>query len=311
MNLNILRPAFLVLLLPPLFLLLSFIFSLVAITSSDWAHRAEKNPADPTELIGYNHRAPFVKCEITGTHKISYLNGTTITTSEQPIPAPEGSNVTSSWDEHCTRKSNHRKLCEGVYFLGEDNIQFCQQLALAGDFLIAGTVLIAIAFFLSLAILAWTVTGVFRTGYIIIRNGSHPHSVPRHVRRWAVHNPRAYLGLALIVIAGCGAGAMAAAQTVGGNILVNLNWPQSVFYDPGDKGANVIALLGPWLGGTGIGFAGLSWLLAVLGTVIGGVAVWELPKVGVREEMDEWTAKRASTLGGSVLEIEAASAPRV
>lgn len=269
-------PPVLLTFLPLILILLSFIFSLISISTPNWTYRLERN-VDPVqqravETKGYLHRSLFFRCDFRETGNTTLPDGT-----EQTI-----------WTEECVRANSPRDICPGTSPTGTDNVHFCEQVVFAGRMLIVGCNFLGIAALLCFGLFFVSMRrGVWRRGYLVRRQHYHdPHleveidgsDTPGEFLRPSVHTSTTYLAFLLLVSILIGALGVATAQTVGGNMLVNLQWPQEVYFDPSDR---VLELSnGPWLVGRGINFAVVAWVLAIFAAVVVPM-VWEMPKIGV------------------------------
>ena len=289
-----LLPHLFLLTLPVVFLLVSFVLSIVSTASKDWSHQLQYDPSDDsnTHVIGTVHRSPFVHCTLEPIYNSSAVNSTsntngTVSSDNSTDVSGDGSSSDSDdgtdpaledikYREHCERRNDVGSTCDNnATTTRGDGQHFCQQLNISAACLIAGCVLIGLAFVISLILFIMTAGSVFAGA---AGSGGRRHE--KRVGRYKLKGTQvalSYTSLFTLFLCVLGFLCLLFGSLVGANNLINLQFPQGNWYVSGT--AALTDHVGPWLMGNAVGLGMGAWVLALCAVVVLPL-VWELPKVG-------------------------------
>lgn len=207
-------------LIPVIFGILAFVFSVLAITSRDWASRRQY--ADDTDAISQSapiytlYRSPFRICTETVTSNGS-TSASNTTSSDDGDDQPPPTDLNYTYTSNCVHYPVYgfnRTSCE-LPSVANSNVlpqvgdqRQCQQIHLAGDYQIASTTFITLAFVLALAMAVWDCFGSARAHHRAAE-GEREYEHPHHSRLSTIPS---LLKLVMFPSAMVGAGAALLAQ---------------------------------------------------------------------------------------------------
>jgi len=278
--------------------LLSFIFSILATTSSEWAIRDYYDTVVPTDWHHPNYtisRSPFRIC----TAKPEFGRST------GPPPDDEPTLILVSYNVSCKNYKPYgrdRTSCELSSVTGNDSVanvgdaRLCQQVHAAGNYAISGTVLISVGFLVVLLLvpMAFLQTrsshseatmrdaepsdniAVDKTGTRATTSTGQTHSSPSRSLFRSLHFSSAvlfYIGAILILISQF-YGILGFIQSSPNNA----DWATSAAGNSKDVDTNIVGYHGPWYQGVALSaYLTCAWVFA-LATPVLTTRLWSFPR---------------------------------
>lgn len=234
----------------------SFLLSIATTASPRWAsRRAYSNASNPLSYQGLIHRNPFGPCVIA---------------LSPPNSLSQADNQT------CIAPQNQINVGNSTYSLGWDTPLLCDTLSLTGRLLIAGCVLLGLAFIVSL--------GLFVFGLLPSTPAPPAEECePSAAEAVSASGPTifgwspsvtflSFAALLVFLLAIAAAFCIAIAQLLGAWALLTLQLPNARFGRPGTPN-----FLGAWYADQGLSLAGAAWVCAGFGALFVALA-WRMPR---------------------------------